>query len=75
MRSETKKFPGTASLAGRLRTRAKAAPKRKQGNLAGRPTADELERRKARVMDVATQLSWNRAMLLRRSSISPGRRV
>ncbi|HEX7852530.1 MAG TPA: TetR/AcrR family transcriptional regulator [Sphingobium sp.] len=56
MRSETKKFPGTASLAGRLRTRAKAAPKRKQGNLAGRPTADELERRKARVMDVATQL-------------------
>ena len=30
--------------------------KRKQGNQAGRPTAVELERRKARVMEVATEL-------------------
>ncbi|HEX7819324.1 MAG TPA: TetR/AcrR family transcriptional regulator [Sphingobium sp.] len=56
MKAETKTFPGSASLAGRVRAKPKAAPKRKKGNLAGRPTAQELERRKARVMDVATQL-------------------
>lgn len=34
----------------------KAKPKRKKANQAGRPTAAELERRKARVMEVATEL-------------------
>lgn len=34
----------------------KAKPKRKKPNQAGRPTAVELERRKARVMEVATEL-------------------
>jgi len=35
---------------------AKAKPKRKKPNQAGRPTAAELERRKSRVMEVATAL-------------------
>jgi AcrR family transcriptional regulator len=43
-------------LAARRRAKSKTSPKRKRGNQAGRPTADELERRKARVMEVATQL-------------------
>src|SRR6266446_4949923 len=34
----------------------KTPQKRKTGSSAGRPTADELERRKARVMEVATAL-------------------
>jgi len=37
-------------------TRGKAKPKRRRANQAGRPTAAELERRKARVMEVATEL-------------------
>ena len=48
---------------GRLRSKVpgrgsdfKAKPKRKRKNLAGRPTASELDRRKALVMDVATAL-------------------
>ncbi|MCW1428350.1 TetR/AcrR family transcriptional regulator [Novosphingobium sp. JCM 18896] len=40
-------------------TRAKAPPKRKR-NRAGRPTADELERRKLKVMEVATDMFVNR---------------
>ena len=38
------------------RPAAKAKPQRKQLNQAGRPTASELERRKAKVMEVATGL-------------------
>lgn len=38
------------------RTAAKPKPKRKRLNQAGRPTASELEKRKARVMEIATQL-------------------
>lgn len=34
----------------------KTKPKRKKANQAGRPTAAELERRKARVMEIATEL-------------------
>jgi AcrR family transcriptional regulator len=34
----------------------RAAPARRQRNRAGRPTADELERRKAKVMQVATDM-------------------
>ena len=36
--------------------RAPVKTKRKRANQAGRPTASELERRKARVMEVATEL-------------------
>jgi AcrR family transcriptional regulator len=36
--------------------RSKAKPKQRRANQAGRPTAAELERRKARVMEVATDL-------------------
>lgn len=39
--------------------RAKAAPRRKR-NRAGRPTAEELERRKLRVMEVATDMFVSR---------------
>lgn len=38
------------------KTRPKPNSRRKRGNQAGRPTAPELERRKARVMEVATDL-------------------
>ncbi|TVV76719.1 TetR/AcrR family transcriptional regulator [Sphingomonas solaris] len=54
MRS-TETDPGTGKPPARLRRPAeKAKPKRV--NQAGRPTAAELERRKGRVMDVATEL-------------------
>jgi TetR/AcrR family transcriptional repressor of mexJK operon len=39
-----------------LEARAKAKSKRRKANQAGRPTAAELERRKSRVMEVATDL-------------------
>ena len=39
-----------------LEARGKAKSKRRQANQAGRPTAVELERRKGRVMEVATAL-------------------
>jgi len=39
-----------------LEARAKAKSKRRKANQAGRPTAAELERRKSRVMEVATEL-------------------
>jgi TetR/AcrR family transcriptional regulator, mexJK operon transcriptional repressor len=39
-----------------LDTRGKTRSKRRRANQAGRPTAAELERRKARVMEVATEL-------------------
>jgi TetR/AcrR family transcriptional regulator, mexJK operon transcriptional repressor len=39
-----------------LEASPKAKTKRKRGNPAGRPTASELERRKERVMEVATEL-------------------
>jgi len=39
-----------------LEARSKTKRKRRQANQAGRPTAAELERRKARVMEVATEL-------------------
>ncbi len=44
----------SANIAAMRRPPAKA--KRKRANQAGRPTASELERRKARVMEVATEL-------------------
>lgn len=50
--------PGSKKANGRIpaaTTRAKAPPKRKR-NRAGRPTADELERRKLKVMEVATDM-------------------
>lgn len=47
----------TANTGGtKWRSADKAKPKRKKPNLAGRPTAAELERRKSRVMEVATAL-------------------
>jgi len=48
----------TASNSGKamLEARSKAKPKRRRANQAGRPTAAELERRKARVMEIATNL-------------------
>ena len=48
--AKTKMMPGKSRLADRGKT------KRKRINQAGRPTAAELERRKARVMEVATEL-------------------
>lgn len=49
--------PGTTTTT--AASRAKAAPKRRR-NRAGRPTADELERRKLKVMDVATDMFVSR---------------
>ncbi|KMS52060.1 hypothetical protein V474_03125 [Novosphingobium barchaimii LL02] len=55
MHSDLKPF-GQDSVAKRLARAKSTKPKRKRTNQAGRPTADELERRKAYVMDVATEL-------------------
>jgi TetR/AcrR family transcriptional repressor of mexJK operon len=49
----TKMWNASSEFAGR---KPAAKPKRKRKNLAGRPTAAELDRRKALVMDVATEL-------------------
>lgn len=54
MQSNVKQAAATSSAMWRLGGKVK--PKRKKANQAGRPTADELERRKALVMDVATEL-------------------
>lgn len=50
---------GTRGRAATAAGRTKAPPRRKR-NRAGRPTADELERRKSRVMDVATDMFVSR---------------
>lgn len=54
MRSEAETTSKVGGAAWRLGEKGK--PKRKRVNQAGRPTAVELERRKARVMEVATEL-------------------
>lgn len=54
MQSGTSRISKTEEAAWRRTEKAK--PKRKKANQAGRPTAVELERRKARVMEVATEL-------------------
>ncbi len=51
----TRMWTDSSQLSGR-KPAAKAKPRRKRKNLAGRPTATELDRRKALVMDVATGL-------------------
>lgn len=53
------KVAPTSKKASAVSARAKAPPKRKR-NRAGRPTADELERRKLKVMEVATDMFVNR---------------
>ena len=45
-----------SSTLGSRRLGAGPKPKRKNGNQAGRPTAAELEKRKVRVIEVATEL-------------------
>jgi AcrR family transcriptional regulator len=54
MQTDLNRFPG--SDAAKWRGGEKAKAKRKKTNQAGRPTATELERRKARVMEIATEL-------------------
>jgi TetR/AcrR family transcriptional repressor of mexJK operon len=54
MQNEVNRFPATDAMKWRGAEKVKA--KRKKANQAGRPTATELERRKARVMQVATEL-------------------
>lgn len=54
MRSDAEKTSKIGGVKWRLGEKPK--PKRKRINQAGRPTAVELERRKARVMEVATEL-------------------
>lgn len=51
---DNRKLPRGGSLAGRMRATIKNT-KRRGGNQAGRPTAEELERRKECVMEVATE--------------------
>jgi AcrR family transcriptional regulator len=53
MKTATKLSVPSAKTTGKM---AKPKPKRKKLNQAGRPTAAELERRKARVMEVATEM-------------------
>ena len=45
-----------ATVSSAMRSVAKSKPKRKKLNQAGRPTAAELERRKTKVMEVATEM-------------------
>jgi AcrR family transcriptional regulator len=54
MQNELNRFP--SSDVPKWRGGEKGKAKRKKANQAGRPTATELERRKARVMEVATEL-------------------
>lgn len=54
MQSNVKRLATTGGAQWRLDPKGK--PKRKKANQAGRPTAEELQRRKALVMDVATEL-------------------
>ena len=69
--------PSSSKSRGRMTAAAARAksPARRKRNRAGRPTADELERRKRRVMEVATDMFVNRGYAaVSRQNVSPRRR-